>query len=211
MRIGIVSCEAFKEEIEQLIAGDPDFVYKEYVEFALHVNPANMKKVLLEKVNSLEGKVDSVFLGYGYCQSLKNVTAECRVPTVMLDTDDCIAVLLTPEEYAKERKKCTGTWYNTPFFSEAGIKRLIKELNLDHPKVKQRGEMWFIRKFFEGYSRCLYIDTGIGNRPKYEALSMAFADELKLKHESREGTVSLLKEGLEETKKLATAAMAAKS
>lgn len=210
MRVGIVACEAFKGEIELLTAGDPDIVYREYFEFALHVNPTNMKKVLKEKVNSLEGKVDSIFLGYGYCQSLKGLTAECRVPTAMLETDDCIAVLLTPEEYEKERRKCAGTWYNTPFFSEAGIKRLVKELHLDHPKVKQRGEMWFIRKFFEGYSRCLYIDTGIGDRPKYEALSKAFADELQLRHESREGTVLLLKEGLERAKSLAAKAEAEK-
>jgi hypothetical protein len=204
MRLGIVACEAFKGEIERLTAGDPDVVFKEYLEFGLHTNPENMKKVIIEKVNGLEEKVDSVFLGYGYCQSLTNVTSQLRIPTAMLETDDCIAVLLTPSEYESERKKCAGTWYNTPFFAEAGKARLIKELHLDSPRPRKYDEMWFMRKFFEGYSRCLYIDTDIGEREKYERASKAFAEELKLRHESRDGTLSILKEGINRAKKLAS-------
>jgi hypothetical protein len=160
---------------------------------------------VIDYVNALEGKVDSVFLGYGYCQSLKGITEQLRVPTAMLETDDCIGVLLTPQEYERERKICTGTWFNSPFFAEMGIARQIKELHIDKMKNKRHEPMWFIRKFFEGYSRCLYVDTGVGERERYEALSKEFAKELGLNHESRDGTLRLLVGGLDAAKKLAEA------
>lgn len=39
MRLGIVACDILKKEIEYLVADDPDFVRKEYLEFSLHVYP----------------------------------------------------------------------------------------------------------------------------------------------------------------------------
>jgi hypothetical protein len=123
----------------------------------------------------------------------------------MLETDDCIGVFLTPSGYEMERKACTGTWFNSPLFAEMGIARQIKELHIDKLKNPRHEPMWFIRKFFEGYSRCLYVDTGVGERERYEALSMDFAKELGLKHESRDGTLSLLVEGLDAAKRLGRA------
>jgi hypothetical protein len=194
-----------KGELEMLTAGDPDIVYKEYLDFGLHTVPEKMKKTIIEKVNSLEGKVDAVFLGYGTCQSLSGIIKQFRVPTVMLECDDCIAVLLTPEGYERERKKCAGTFYNTPFFSEIGLKRMLKELHLEDPKFQKYDKMWFVKRLFEGYSRCLYVETGAGDRERHEALSQAMAEELNLKHETTDGTVAILQDGLMRAKELASA------
>lgn len=202
MRLGVVACEIFKKELELILRGYPEVVHREYLEFGLHISTQELKRTVVERVNALEGKVDSVFLGYGYCQSLQGITKELRVPTAMLETDDCIGVLLTPSEYEREKKVCTGTWFNSPFWAEMGIARQIKELGIDRMKNPRHEPMWFIRKFFEGYSRCLYIDTGVGERERYERLSMDFARELGLRHESREGTLSILIEGLEAAKRL---------
>jgi hypothetical protein len=203
-RLGVVACEIFEKELELLLKDYPEVVHKEYLEFGLHICTKELKNTVIEKVNALEGKVDSVFLGYGYCQSLKGITEQLRVPTVMLETDDCIGVLLTPSEYESEKKICTGTWFNSPFWAEMGIARQIKELHIDKMKNPRHEPMWFIRKFFEGYSRCLYVDTGVGERDRYEALSMEFARELGLRHESRDGTLRLLIEGLDSAKRLAS-------
>jgi hypothetical protein len=204
-RLGIVACEIFEKELELILKDYPEVTHREYLEFGLHICTQKLKKTVIEKVNALEGKVDSVFLGYGYCQSLKGITEQLRVPTVMLETDDCIGVFLTPSGYEMERKACTGTWFNSPLFAEMGIARQIKELHIDKLKNPRHEPMWFIRKFFEGYSRCLYVDTGVGERERYEALSMDFAKELGLKHESRDGTLSLLVEGLDAAKRLGRA------
>ena len=52
MRLAIVACDILKEEIEFLTKDDPDFVHREYLEFALHENPEHMRDVIIEKVNS---------------------------------------------------------------------------------------------------------------------------------------------------------------
>lgn len=39
MRLGIIACDILEREIEFLTKDDPDFTYREYIEFALHENP----------------------------------------------------------------------------------------------------------------------------------------------------------------------------
>ena len=108
MKLGIIACDILKPEIEFLTKDDPDFVVKEYLEFALHEYPQEMKAKIIETVNKYEGELDAVFLGYATCQSLDGVTKELKVPTVMLKGADCIDVLLTPQEYNAEKR--TKAW-----------------------------------------------------------------------------------------------------
>ena len=70
MRIGIIACDILKPEIEFLTKDDPDFIVREYLEFALHEYPQDMKEKVRDTVNSYEGKLDAVFLGYATCNSL---------------------------------------------------------------------------------------------------------------------------------------------
>ena len=183
MRIGIIACEIFKEEIEFLTKDDPNFVHREYLEFALHDNAKNMRKVITKTVNDLEGKVDAVLLGYAICQSLQDIHSELKVPTVMFPGDDCIEVLLGTEEYKKERKKCIGTWFSTPGWAVQGAEGMIKAFHLDC--VEGFEPSYFLQIFFESYERCLHIDTGIGKSEEYTKMSRDLAEQLKLRLECR--------------------------
>jgi len=184
MRIGLVSCEIFEPEFEMLTKDDPDFVHKEYVEFALHAYPEDMREKLLEKVNALKGQVDVVLLGYAVCQSLGNFAEAADVPTVMFDGDDCICVYLGAKEYTNEKKICCGTWFSTPGWALQGMNGLVKELHLD--SVEGVDPMVFVDMLFDSYERCLYIDTGVpDNGKEYLKKSIEFADQIKLKHEER--------------------------
>jgi hypothetical protein len=205
MRIGIVACETFERGLEHLTRDDADIVHKEYMEYGLHEWPEDLKKAVIEKVNSLEGKVDAVLLGYGICNSLKGITNQMKVPTIQLVGDDCIGVLITPEVYDRERKKCAGTMYHTPYFSQMGREWYEKKMRKDMPNFEELGISidWFLEKMFDGYSRVLFIDDGLGEKEKFLELSRTFAAELKLRHECTEGTLSLLEEGLARTKELA--------
>jgi nicotinate-nucleotide--dimethylbenzimidazole phosphoribosyltransferase len=62
--------------------------------------------------------------------------------------------------------------------------------------------MHFINMLFTGYSRCLYIDTGV-DKERCEALSQDFAKTMNLRHESRRCDLRLLEEGIRKAKKLA--------
>ena len=207
MKIGIISCETFERNLEPLIKDDPDIVHKEYLQFGLHEYPEELKKAVIEKVNALEGKVDAVLLGYGICNSLKDITAELKVPTIQLRGDDCIGVLLTPEEYAKERKKCAGTMYHTPYFSLMDREWFEKKMRVQMPNFEELGISldWYLQKMFDGYSRVLFIDDGLGEIEKYLVLSRHFADELGFRHECRLGTPEILVQSLAMTKELAAA------
>lgn len=108
MRIGIIACETFERGLEQLIKDDRDIVHKEYLEFGLHEYPEELKKAVIEKVNALEGKVDAVLLGYGICNSLRDVTHQMRVPTVRLEADDCIGALIRPLSTKRSGRSVPG-------------------------------------------------------------------------------------------------------
>lgn len=210
IRVGIIACEILKREIEHLTKDDPDIVHREYLEFALHVDSAVLKAKVQEKVDSLKGKVDAVFLGYGICQSLRGITQLLAVPTAMLESDDCIGTLITPKEYEREKRGCVGTWFSTPGWAELGIDGVIKELHLDCAKDQGYEPMYFLRMLFEGYSRCLYVYTGVDAENGYVEKSKAFAESLNLRHECRDCDLKVLKDALAEAKSLARMARSSK-
>ncbi|HSV42871.1 MAG TPA: DUF1638 domain-containing protein, partial [Methanomassiliicoccales archaeon] len=123
-------------------------------------------------------------------------------PTVRFHGDDCVGVYLTQAEYDKERKVCAGTFYATPYFAQMGwdyFDRRFKE---------QMGEMadgidtkYIMEMLFNGYSRSLYVHT-IGDRDHFEALARHFAEQLDLRYESRDGTLSVIEDALRKVKEI---------
>jgi len=200
MRIGIVACNVLKGEIEFLTKDDPDFVHREYLEFALHEDSENMKRIIIEKVNELEGKVDAVLLGYAVCQSLQNISSELKIPAVKLPGADCIDALLGTEEYNKEKKKCIGTWFSTPGWAVEGVDGLIKAFHLDSAEGYE--PQFFLDLMFGDYEKCLHINTGIGNDDEYNKMSQDLADRLKLRLECRSCGLKAIEDAISEVKKL---------
>ena len=200
MKIGILACDILKPELDYLTEGDPDIVMKKYLEFALHEDPPNMRKVILEEAKDFVGKVDVLFLGYAICSSLEKITDEIPIPSVMLKGCDCIEAILGPEEYAAEKKVCTGTWFNTPGWALEGTKGLIKELHLD--SIEGFEPEFFFDIIFDSYQRTLFLDTGIGDEEHYIQLSEEFAKELNLKHDFRKCDLSRISAALQEAKTL---------
>lgn len=202
MRLGIVACDILKKEIEHLVADDPDFVRKEYLEFSLHVYPEDMKSKILEVIEDVRKDVDGILIGYAVCQALENFTDEIDMPAVMIEGVDCIEAVIGPEEYKNEKKICTGTWFSTPGWAEAGKEGLIKEMHLDAMVDEGLPAEFFMDMIFESYSRCLYIDTGVGESEKYQCLSEKFASEMGFRHECRKGSTANIEKAISGLKKL---------
>lgn len=205
IKIGVVACECFRKEMDLLLEGDADIVHKEYLEFGLHSYPQDLKRAVVEHVNALAGKVDAVFLGFGTCNSLKDVCKELVVPTVTIEADDCVGALLTNEEYAREKKVCAGTLFAIPFVSEMGTEYFEKELYSKMPNYQELGvdAQWFLDMLFGGYSRVLLVDTGVGDHEDLRSRSRDMADRLRLRYEERQGTLQGLRDCLLRTKTLA--------
>ena len=203
MRIGIVACEVLKHEIEFLTKDDPDFVYREYLKFALHEDAQNMKKIIIEKVNALEGSVDAVLLGYAVCQSLENIAAELKIPIIMMPGADCIDALLGPEEYKAEKKKCMMTWFSSPGWAEVGREGFIEQFSLN--TVEGYDPQFFLDLMFDSYERYLFINTGVGDEQFFLKQSKEFADSINLRLETRTCGLGRIEDCVIQVKKMALA------
>jgi hypothetical protein len=203
MRIGVIACDMLRKEFELLVADDPEIVHVEYLDFSLHADPKALKSKIEERVKALEGKVDAVLLGYGMCKGLKNIEKRLSVPTVLLEGDDCVDILLPPEEYAKELKKCAGTWFAIPAIADRHEEYINKTLNLDSYDNEEYDTDFILKMLFENYSRCLFIDTGVEGNKECKRKSVEFAESHNLRHETRCGSIVGIYLGLAKVKTLA--------
>lgn len=210
MRIGVIACATIKREIARVVENDPDVTGVVYLEAALHAHPGKMRDVIIEQVNALEGKVDAVFLGYGFCQSLRGIEQVVRVPTVLPPYDDCIMLMLTPERYAAEIEREVGTWFMSPGWAEVGAEMIIKELDLDRATTYGRDPMDMAKRLFTHYKRGLFFNTGLPAEElgPYREKAQKFCADFSLEFEETDVADSpILREQLERCKRLASAAI----
>ena len=197
MKIGVVACNVIQRELDKLLTGMAGIERVVYLDGALHVNPLKMKETIREEVNKLKGLVDVVFLGYGFCQSLKGLDEEFDFQVILPQVDDCIGLLMTPERYAEEIRKEVGTWFMTPGWAEVGAEMVIKELHLDRARKYGQDPMDMARRLFTHYRRGLFIDTGVGDEDHFIAKAEEFCKEFNLTLEKIEASPALLAEWLE--------------
>lgn len=203
-KIGIVACSILRGEIDKIAAGKPEVIEVIYLDAAIHVNPQKMKEAIKEQIENLKSKVDLVFLGYGFCQSLKGIEEEVVIPVILPQVDDCIALLLTPERYAEEKRKELGTWFMTPGWAEAGVGMVIKELKLERAIKRGKDPIDMARRLFTHYKRGLYIDTdtGVGSDAESIAKAEDFCTIFNLNLETCSAEPVLLKEWLERCRRI---------
>lgn len=206
MRIAVIACEMIRHEIARLVENDPDITEVIYLEAALHIYPEKMRDTIVEKVNALKGQVDAVFLGYGTCQSLKDIEQLVDVPTVLPPYDDCIMFLLTPERYAVEIEHQVGTWFMSPGWAEVSAHMVIKELKLDRALKYGRDPMEMAKRLFTHYRRGLFFNTGMpdGDLEPYREKARQFCRDFSLAFEEVDVAESpILRAQLERCKRLA--------
>lgn len=202
MKIGVVACNILRRELDKLLGGMPEIEEVVYLDGALHISPLKMKETIRAEVDKLRGRVDVVFLGYGYCQSLKGFDREFDFPVILPQVDDCIALLLTPERYAGELKKEVGTWFMTPGWAEVGADMVIKELHLDRAERYGRKPLDMARRLFTHYKRGLYIDTGVGDNEHFITKAKEFCTDFSLTLERTAAQPVLLATWLEKCRQV---------
>lgn len=209
MRIAVIACDMIKNEIGRLVENDPDISEVIFLEAALHIHPERVRDAIVEQINALEGRVDAVFLGYGYCQSLKDVERLVTVPTVLPPYDDCIMFMMSPERYAAEIEHEVGTWFMSPGWAEVAADMVIKELKLDRAAMYGRDPMEMAKRLFTHYKRGLFFNTGLtpAELEPYRAKAMQFCHDFNLAFEEADVPESrLLRQELDRCKRLAARA-----
>lgn len=202
-KIAILACDALRKEIDTMTQGESWIVSKEYVEFGLHLCPTDLKEVIAEKLSRLDGKVDAIFLGYGVCQALKDIPQGTRTPTVMIEAEDCIAALLSPERYHLEKKNGGITWFYPAGWADYGIEGIYQLFHLDSVKDENYPPEFVLRMLFDGFRRCLFIDTGMEGQDRCRANSELLASKLELAHAEAPGSLDIMKTAWERTKEVA--------
>ena len=204
VRIGVIACDMIKLELEKVLQAYPEVAEIVWLESALHVYPERMKQTIIERINGMKGEVDVIFLGYGYCQSLKGIEQEVDFPVILPQHDDCLAILLTPARYAEEKKKECGTWFMTPGWAEIGAELVIKELHLERARKYGKDPMAMAKRLFTHYRRGLYIDTGVGNDAYFQEKAAQFCRDFDLVLEKTCAESGVLAEELEKCREWGT-------
>jgi hypothetical protein len=206
MRIAVIACDMIKREIDALIGSDPDITEVVYLEAALHIYPDRMREAIIEQIDALEGTVDAVFLGYGYCQSLKGIETAVNVPTVLPPYDDCVIMMLGPERYRAEIEREVGTWFMSPGWAEVSAQMVIKELKLERAARYGRDPMEMAKRLFTHYRRGLFFNTGTPAEEveSCRAQARTFCADFGIEYEEAgEASLDLIAAELERCKQLA--------
>ena len=186
----VIACETV---IEEMLPFLPKNVPHEVLDFGLHINPAELKKVLQEKIDEASPKADVLLLGYGLCSmavvGLKATTATLVIPR----TDDCIAIFLgSCNAYKEQAKKEPGTYYLTKGWIEAGDTPFEEHKLLIEKYGEEKAER-MTRLLLKNYKRLAFINTGQYEIERYRIYSKETAERFKLRFEEIDGSPALVK------------------
>jgi hypothetical protein len=186
----VIACETV---IEEMLAFLPSDVPHEVLDFGLHINPAELKRVLQEKIDEASPKADVLLLGYGLC-SLAAVGLTARSATLVIPrTDDCIAIFLgSCNAYKEQAKKEPGTYYLTKGWIEVGDTPFEEHQLLIEKYGRERAER-LTRLMLKNYKRLAFIDTGVYEIDRYREYARRTAEKFNLRYEEIDGSPALVK------------------
>ena len=186
----VIACETVIEEMLPLLPADVPY---EVLDFGLHIHPAELKKVLQEKINAVSQTADVLLLGYGLCSmavvGLKATTATLVIPR----TDDCIAIFLgSCNAYKEQAKKEPGTYYLTKGWIEVGDTPFEEHKLLIEKYGEEKAER-MTRLMLKNYKRLAFINTGVYEIERYQEYARKTAEKFNLRFEEIDGSPALVK------------------
>jgi len=166
------------------------------VDRALHLEPEQMKKAVLERINSLPREFDTVLVAMGFCGGVWHETCFDRT-MVIPRVDDCISLLLHTDDELHPNLKEDGHLYlyeNDPKDFSAltlmhNTNSFTQDLDLKNMSRDFLFEMWF-----HNYRNMDIIDTGLNDcySEEYAAAAQEQADQIKADLDYVPGSIRLL-------------------
>lgn len=189
----VIACATVIEEMLPFLPGD---MPHEVLDFGLHINPAELKKVLQEKIDEASQKAEVLLLGYGLCSmavvGLKATTATLVIPR----TDDCIGIFLgSCNAYKEQARKEPGTYYLTKGWIEVGDTPFEEHKLLIEKYGEAKAER-MTRLLLKNYKRLAFIDTGVYEIERYREYARKTAENFGLRFEEIDGSPALVKKML---------------
>jgi hypothetical protein len=179
--------------IEEMLPFLPDDVSHEVLDFGLHLNPAELKKALQEKIDQASAEADVLLLGYGLCSMAVVGLKATKAALVIPRTDDCIAIFLgSSKEYKAQAQKEPGTYYLTKGWIEVGDTPFNEHQQLIEKYGEEKADR-MTKLLLKNYKRLAFINTGNYEIERYREKSKQIAKEFSLNFEEIDGSPSLIK------------------
>jgi len=187
MNAGILTCSSLEEFVRraQERAGTDHPVYT--LDKRYHVEPKDMRAVILERLSSLSARHDTLLVAMGFCGgSWDQVVAPCRI--VLPRVDDCVTLLLQRGDGYCANLKQLGHLY---IYEEDPSQSLMFRVGEDVDE-ELAGEL--IELYFANYHHLDIIDTGLTDcySEAYVERAQAEADRLGLTLDYVPGGIRLL-------------------
>ena len=114
MKLKLICCEVFLREACLILSNSPHTIDPEFTPKGSHDNPAQLRKLLQDKINSIPSSAgyDAVLLGYGICGNATAGLTAGSVPLIIPRAHDCCTILLGSRERFVEcfQKNLSAEW-----------------------------------------------------------------------------------------------------
>ncbi len=182
-RIKLICCKTMMDEIEAM---KPAGMAVDYVEYALHRRPDDLRQELQRRIDD-EKDADTMVFVYGLCSKglsgLKSGDKTLVIPRV----HDCISLLLgSRERYDQEFGADPGTYY----LSKGWIDQKADPYQEYLECVEKYGEenaAWISKETYQHYKRVAFIDTNLPDLEEHEQYAKKVADFLAVNYVGIQG------------------------
>ncbi len=179
--------------MEEMLPLLPPDVSYQILDFGLHINPANLKRVLQDAIDVAADSADTIILGYGLC-SMAVVGLRANGCTLVVPrVDDCIAIFLgSSQAYKRQSRAEPGTYYLTKGWIEVADTPFDEYDRLADRYGPKKAE-WLVHEMIKHYTRLALIDTGRDGIECYRDHARALAERWGLRFEEIPGSNALLR------------------
>jgi hypothetical protein len=201
----LIACEIIRYEVGYLVARIPNPPQVLFLRKGYHQNPADLRAIVQQSIDTAPKGVDRILLGYGLCgKGLEGVQAR-TIPLILPRMHDCISLLLgSARAYQQHFNSHPGTYYYSPGWVEWGMDAVERTpaqgfgLGKSYDEyVAQYGEenaryLWELEQSWsQKYTRAAYIDAGIPDTGGWEQHAREIADEHGWTYERVAGNLRL--------------------
>ncbi len=210
MKMKLLACDVLSRELCRLAADSPSVVDVHFLPSTLHAVPEQLRMEVQAAVDTSEGQgYKAIVLGYGLCSRGTAQVSARSVPLIIPRAHDCITLFLgSRSRYDAEFSGNPGTYYFTSGWCERkdgtadqGVVRDRKaEVYEQHfreyaEKYGEDNARYLIEQetqWLANYTRATFIDTGVGDAPKYREFTRNLACQRGWQYAEIAGDLGLL-------------------
>jgi hypothetical protein len=200
----LLACRVFEREIELLAPGAAHIAEVRWFEMGLHDQPDQMRVILQENLDALDGRddIEAIVLAYGLCGRGTAGLRPLRHKLVIPRAHDCITVFMgSKEAYAVHQHRCPTCYYYTPGWNrgrrvpgpeklEALRAELAEKFDPEDVEflIASEREQWAL------HDTVTYLDLGTDDAESEAAYAKRCAEWLGWKFERLRGDATLLRD-----------------